>query len=233
MIIQVMIMSKQYKAIKEIRDNFISANKAVFTDEKEANRHDFETTISLTAYHNLIMADVVELFYDIQVQNINNLVDEIEIAAYNTPTSSNKKTAGNAQIIHEQIISSIDDDFGRFNNMDTKERAGLASNLAVTFMSLAVIEKARTSILDNTMAHDNTYKPDIMSHVKNAECEHFIDYAKNLSDDFKKKYGKQLANLYMMKELLTNQIPKPVIEAGNDPDTPEIKRSNKAKLKTN
>lgn len=226
-------MSKQYKAIKEIRENFVSSNKAVFTDEKEANRHDFETNISLTAYHNLIMADVVELFYDIQVQNINNLVDEIEITAYNNPTSNNKKTAGNAQMIHEKIISSIDDDFGRFNNMDTKERAGLASNLAVTFMSISVIEKARSSILDNTMAHDNTYKPEIMSHVKNAECEHFIDYAKNLNDDFKKKYGKQLANLYMLKELITYEVTKPVAEVKNEQDTPDIIKSNKAKFKTN
>lgn len=226
-------MNNQFKAIKEIRDNFVSANKTVFADEKQANKHDFETNISLTAYHNLVLADVVELFYDIQVQNINNLVDEICIKSYNHPTSNNKKTAGNAQAIHEEIISSIDDDFGRFNNMDTKERSALASNLAVTFISPTVIEKARASILDDTMAQDNSYKPDIMKHVRNADCEHFIDYAKNLNDDFNRKYGKKLSNLYMLKELLTDKVPKVVIEAEQEPDTPVIKKSNKAKFKTN
>lgn len=233
MIIQVQKMKNDFNKIKEIRADFISANKSVFADEKIANKHDFEKNISLTAYHNLLLADVVELFYDIHIQNINNLEDEIAIAASNNPTKHNKQTAGTAQIVHEQIVNSIDEEFGLFNAMSTQERNALASNLSVTFISPAIIEQARYDILDNTMAHDNTYKIDIMNHVRNEKCEHFIDYAKHLSEEFNKKYSKQLSRLYMLKHVLQTDKTKKEIEIDVEPESSINKRQNKVKQKQN
>ena len=233
MIIQVQKMKNDFNKINEIMADFISANKSVFADEKLANKHDFEKNISLTAYHNLLLADVVELFYDIHIQNINNLEDEIAIAASNNPTKHNKLTAGTAQMIHEQIVNSIDEEFGLFNAMSTQERNALASNLSVTFMSPSIIEQSRRYILENKMAQDNTYKSDIMNHVRNEKCEHFIDYAKHLSEDFNKKYSKQVLSLYKLKELLqTNDIEQDY-KIDIEPDSLAIKRTNKMKQKQN
>lgn len=219
-------MNRDFKAIKEIEEDFVSANKIEFERNKLANKQDFESTINLTAYHNVILADVVELFYDIQVQNINNLVDEIVITAFENPTLTSEGASGNAQLIHEQLLSSIDDDFGRFNAMDTQERYGLVSNLSVTFISPSVIERARQDILYKTMERDPTYQKDIMNHVRSEECEHFVDYAKNLNESFKRKYGKQLKELFILKEML-----KP--DTATPDEEPEQTKTKKLKVNHN
>ncbi|WP_350613238.1 hypothetical protein [Pseudomonas sp. HY7a-MNA-CIBAN-0227] len=221
-------MNNQFKEINDIRDEFISTNKSVFTDERQANKHDFESNISITAYHNLIIADVVDLFYDIHVQNINNLVDEIAIKAYADPTAENRLHAGRAQEIQEHIMESIDQGFGDFNAMSTKERAGLVSNLSVTLMSPTVIEKARKDIIEGTMEKDPTYKHDIMNHVRTEISNVFVDYAKNLNDDFHRKYSQELKELSSIQTTFEKQISLAI-----EPIKPDTQKPQKFKQKIN
>lgn len=204
------------------------SNKDIFREETDNNRKDFEKTLNVAAYHNVVVAEAFDLFYAIQVANVSNLVSEINILSHESEDRNDKILFGSANTIHNKILHSVNEDLGNFNNMDASEKYKLLSTLAVTNISPATIEECREYILFDLMCKDGEYKSNIIESITDEKTAHFAKAIEGINGDFIKKNHHDLEELAKIKETiqLTKVEPEPEYEL--EPE-PEIKPESKFK----
>lgn len=185
------------------------SNKDILREETNNNRKDFAKTLNVAAYHNVVVAEAVDLFYAIQVANTNNLFSEINIISHENGSTANKILFGRAKALNDKIIDSINEDLGVFNSMETEDKFKLLGTLAVTQNSPDTIEEVREYILLDLMCKDGSFKADIIDSVTDEKTASFVEAIKGINEAFHKKNEADLTAMYMIKEKLEGSYSEP------------------------
>lgn len=218
-------LSKVNDNTGEQMNNALS-NIDIMREGTENKRKDFEKTLNIAAYHDVTVAEAVDLFYEIQVTNVDNLVREINILSHESGTRNDKILFGSATALNNKIRESVNEDIGNFNNMDASEKYKLLSTLAVTNISPATIEECREYILFDVMCKDGSYKPNIIESITDEKTAHFVKAIEGINSDFNKKNQHHLEELANIRETMKSTIVEyePDAEFKNEPEAkPESK----------
>lgn len=181
------------------------SNIDILREGTESKRKDFEKTLNIAAYHDVTVAEAVDLFYEIQVANVDNILREINILSHESGTRNDKILFGSANALNIKIRESVNEDIGNFNNMDATEKYKLLSTLAVTNISPATIEESRDYILFGLMCEDGTFKNNIIESITDEKTVNFVKAIEGMNVEFLKKNHQHLEELANIKETMQSR----------------------------